>query len=88
MSDEDPAELFRALEVGDTIRMRMQKDQLKAEVPNRVSPIWEPSATPGGHTTFRGFTKDAAGMWDLESITGAPGNTIVEVVVRRAASEV
>jgi hypothetical protein len=47
MPDEDPEELFRVPEVGDTIRMQIQKDQLNAEVRDRVSPILEPPATPG-----------------------------------------
>jgi hypothetical protein len=88
MIDEDPEELFRTLEVGDTLRIRMQKDQLNAVVRDRVSPILEPATTPNGRTTFRGFMKDAGGMWDLESITGALGSTTIEVVVRRAASEI
>jgi hypothetical protein len=87
MRDEDPVELFRVLEVGDTIRMRIQKNQLEAELRDRVSPILEPSTTPQGSATFGGFKKDPGGMWDLESITGAPGSTTIEVVVRRAASD-
>ena len=87
MPDEDPEELFRTLEVGDTIRLQIQKDQLNAEVRDRVSPILEPPTTPNGRSIFRGFTKDASGMWDLESITGARGSTTIEVVVRRAASD-
>ena len=87
MSDQDPEELFRTLEVGDTIRMRMQKDQLDAVVRDRVSPILEPPSAANGHPTFRGFTKDVGGLWDLESVTGAPGSAIIEVVVRRAASD-
>ena len=87
MSDEDLEERFRVLEVGDTIRMQMQKNQLNAEVRDRVSPILEPATAPNGRTTFRGFVKDAGGMWDLESITGAPGSTTIEIVVRRAASD-
>ena len=87
MSDEDLEERFRVLEVGDTIRMQLQKNQLNAEVRDRVSPILEPPTAPNGRTTLRGFVKDAGGMWDLESITGAPGSATIEVVVRRAASD-
>jgi len=87
MSDEDLEERFRILEVGDTIRMQLQKNQLNAEIRDRVSPILEPATAPNGRTTFRGFVKDAGGMWDLESITGAPGSTTIEIVVRRAASD-
>jgi hypothetical protein len=47
MPDEDPEELFRVPEVGDILRMRLQKDQLDAEARDRVSPILEPPATPG-----------------------------------------
>ena len=84
---DDIGELLRTIEVGDTIQMRMPKDQLNAQVRDRVSPILEPPSTPNGRTTFRGFVKDAGGMWDLESVTGAPGSTTIEVVVRRAASD-
>src|SRR3954451_22300459 len=70
MQDADPEEQLRALEVGDTLRMRLQKDQVDAEVRDRVSPILEPPTTPKDRTAFRGFRKDAGGMWDLESVTG------------------
>jgi hypothetical protein len=71
MQDADPEEPLRALEVGDTLRMRLQ-DQLDAEVRDRVSPILEPPTTPKDRTAFRRFRKDAGGMWDLESVTGGP----------------
>jgi hypothetical protein len=87
MRDEDPVELFRMSQVGDTIRPRMQKDQLNAEVRDRVSPILEPPTAPNGRTTFRGFMKNAGGIWGLESITGAPGSATIEMVVRRASSD-
>jgi hypothetical protein len=88
MRHEDPEERLRVIEVGDIIRMRIQKEQLEAEVRDRVSPILEPPTTPKGRATFRGFRKDAGGMWDLESVTGAPGSTTIEIVVRRAASDI
>jgi hypothetical protein len=83
----DPEGLFRATAVGDTIRMRIPKDQLEAEVRDRVSPILEPNAVPGDPPIFRGFRKDPAGMWDLESATSARNGSIVEVIVRRVASD-
>jgi hypothetical protein len=83
----DPEGLFRSTGVGDTIHMRISKDQLNAEVRDRVSPILEPDAESGGSPTFRGFKKDPAGMWDLESVTSARGGSIVEVIIRRAASD-
>ena len=73
MGGEDVGELLRTSEVGDTVRIRLQKDQLNAVARDRVSPILEPPAVPNGRATFRGFTKDAGGLWDVESITGAPG---------------
>jgi|SRR4051794_9925059 len=86
-SAHDPEGLFRTTGVGDTIRMRILKDQLEAEVRDRVSPILEPNAETGGPPTFRGFKKDPAGMWDLESVTGARVSSVVEIIVRRAASD-
>jgi hypothetical protein len=80
-------ELFRATEVGDTLRMRIVKDQLHAEARDRVSPILEPPTAPHGHPLFRGFRKDAGGTWDLESVTSARGSSIVEIIIRRAASD-
>jgi hypothetical protein len=84
---DDIGELFRTVEVGDTIQIRMPKDQLNAAVRDRVSPILESTAAPGGRTAFRGFRKDAAGMWDLESVTSARDGSIIEIIVRRAASD-
>ena len=83
----DLERLLRSTGVGDTIRMRISKDQLEAEVRDRVSPILEPNAVPGDPPIFRGFRKDPAGMWDLESATSARDSSIVEVVIRRAASD-
>jgi hypothetical protein len=37
---------------------------------------------------LEGFTKDALGMWDLERVTGARGSDLVEIVIRRAASDI
>jgi hypothetical protein len=86
-SDESTEALIRAAQVGDTVRIRMDKGQLGAEVRDRVSPIMEPLAASDVRTTFRGIAKDAAGMWDLEQITGAKDSDIIEVVIRRAASD-
>jgi len=86
-STHDLEGLLRSTGVGDTIRLRISKDQLEAEVRDRVSPILEPNAETGGPPTFRGFRKDPAGMWDLESATSARDGSIVEVLVRRAASD-
>ena len=86
-SDESIEALIRAAQVGDTVRIRMDKGQLGAEARDRVSPIMAPAAARGGHPAFRGIAKDAAGLWDLEQVTGAKGSEIVEVVIRRAASD-
>jgi hypothetical protein len=85
--DESVEALIRAAQVGDTVRIRMDKGQLNAEVRDRVSPIMEPLAAADGRTRFRGIEKDAAGLWDLEQTTGAKASGIVEVVIRRAASD-
>jgi hypothetical protein len=85
--DESVEALIRAAQVGDTVRIRMDKGQLNAEVRDRVSPIMEPLAAADGRTMFGGIDKDAAGLWDLEQITGAKDSGIVEVVIRRAASD-
>ena len=79
--------LIRAAQFGDTVRIRMYKEQLGAEVRDRVSPIMEPLPASDVRTTFRGIAKDAAGLWDLEQATGAKGSDIVEVVIRRVASD-
>jgi hypothetical protein len=83
----DPEGLFRSTGVGDTITIRIPKDQLGAAVRDRASPILEPNAEPGAPPIFRGFRKDGAGMWDSESATGARDGRIVEVIIRRAASD-
>jgi hypothetical protein len=80
-------EVFRSTDVGDTVCIRIQKDLLAAEVRDRVSPILDPPTEPNGRPTFRGFRKDPGGMWDLESVTHARDGSVVEVVVRRAASD-
>ena len=86
-STHDLDALFRSTGVGDTIRLRISKDQLDAEVRDRVSPTLEPNAESGGPPLFRGFRKDPGGLWDLESATSARDSSIVEVVIRRAASD-
>lgn len=84
---DDIAARFRSAEVGDTIRIRIDKSMLNAEVRDRVSPVLGPAAEPNGHQSFEGVAKDAAGVWDLESATSAKNGSIVEIVVRRAASD-
>ena len=84
---DDIEEVFRSTEVGDTVSIRIEKALLAAEVRDRVSPILDPPLLPNGRPTFRGFKKDPGGMWDLESATSARGDSIVEVIVRRAASD-
>jgi hypothetical protein len=79
--------LIRSAQVGDTVRIRMAKDQLDANVRDRVSPIMEPTPDTTDRATFRGIVKDAAGLWDLEQVTSAKGGSIVEAVIRRAASD-
>ena len=86
-SDESIEARIRAAQVGDTVRIRIDKSQLSAEVRDRVSPVMEPSADSPGRATFRGITKDAAGLWDLDQATSARNGSIVEVVIRRAASD-
>lgn len=86
-SDESIEARIRAAQVGDTVRIRIDKSQLSAEVRDRVSPVMEPSADSQGQATFRAITKDAAGLWDLEQATSARDGKIVEVVIRRAASD-
>jgi len=85
---ESIEELLRAAEVGSTIQLRIDKGRLNAEVHDRVSPIVDPSPDPGGRVILEGFTKDARGMWDLERVTRARGSDLVEIVIRRAASDI
>ena len=81
-------EVFRSTEVGDTVCIRIEKHLLAAEVRDRVSPVLDPPPEPNGRPTFRGFRKDPGGMWDLERATSARDGSFVEVVVRRAASDI
>ena len=85
--DQHIDDIFRSTAVGDTVCIRIEKDSLDADVRDRVSPILDPSPEPNGRPTFRGFRKDPGGMWDLESATSARGSSVVEVIVRRAASD-
>ena len=80
-------EVFRSTDVGDTVCVRIGKDWLAAEVRDRVSPILDPPPERDGRPIFRGFRKDPGGMWDPESATSARDGSFVEVVVRRAASD-
>lgn len=84
---DDMLERIRAADVGDTIRLRVGKELINAAVRDRVSPVFDPSDGTADRPVFAGFTKDAAGLWDLESLTSARNGVIVEVVVRRAASD-
>ena len=79
--------LLQTMQVGDTLRIRMAKGNVGAEVRDRVSLVLTTSEIDGEPATLEGFTKDAGGMWDLESLTGAKDNPIVEVILRRAASD-
>ena len=85
--DEHVEAQIRAAQVGDTVRIRLEKEHVSAEVRDRISPIMEASDDPDRPATFRGIAKDAAGLWDLEQATSAKGGNIVEVVIRRAASD-
>jgi hypothetical protein len=87
-NDEDIEALLATTQVGDTIRVLLPKVQVLAVARDRVSPVLERPSTPDGPGLVRGFIKDPAGMWDLERITGAKDATVVEVLLRRAASEV
>lgn len=88
--DERIVGLLQTMQVGDTLRIRMHKGKVGAEVRDRVTLVLTPppeDAEDGAPVTLEGFTKDAGGMWDLESMTGAKDNPIVEVILRRAASD-
>jgi hypothetical protein len=74
-------------QVGDTVRIRIEKRLVNADVRDRISPIMEGSAGQDGGPTFGGIAKDSTGLWDLEQVTGAKDASIVEVVIRRAASD-
>lgn len=89
MNDNDVRveEQLRTMQVGDTIRIRMEKGKVGAEVRDRVSLIVAPPDDPDAPGSLQGFTKDAGGMWDLESLTSGKDNPIVEVILRRAASD-
>jgi hypothetical protein len=86
-SNESVEAQIRAAQVGDTVRIRMEKGQLSAEVRDRVTPITESSAGAAGEIIFKGIAKDTAGLWDLEQVTSAKDGSVVEVVIRRAASD-
>jgi hypothetical protein len=87
-SEQRIDELLRATEVGDTLRMRIEKASLSAEVRDRVSPVLKPGEGADTGPVLEGFAKDAAGEWDLDSVTGAKDSPIVEIVVRRIASSI
>lgn len=79
---------LRAMEVGDTLRMMIEKASIRAEVRDRVSPVLQEAPAAGSTPRVEGFVKDAGGEWDLEGMTGAKAAVIVEVVVRRVASSI
>lgn len=81
-------EVLRATQVGDTHRMKIDKTNLRAEVRDRVAPVLKEAPNAAGPQALEGFVKDAGGEWDLESVTGAKGATIVEIVVRRIAANI
>src|SRR3954453_11636412 len=62
-STHDLEGLLRSTGVGDTIRLRILKDQLEAEVRDRVSPVLEPNAASGDPRSSRdsGRTPPACG---------------------------
>jgi hypothetical protein len=80
--------VLRATQVGDTLRMMIDKASLRAEVRDRVSPVLQSTPDSAGVPTVEGFVKDAGGEWDLDSVTGAKGATVVEIVVRRIAATI
>jgi hypothetical protein len=79
--------VLRATQVGDTLRMMIDKASLRAEVRDRVSPVLQSTPDSAG-VPIEGFVKDAGGEWDLDSVTGAKGATVVEIVVRRIAATI
>jgi hypothetical protein len=81
-------EVLRATQVGDTLRMTIDKAGLRAEVRDRVSPVLQSAPDPAGAPTLEGFVKDAGGEWDLDSVMGAKAATTVEIVVRRIAADI
>jgi hypothetical protein len=86
-NDVRVAEQLQTMQVGDTIRIRMEKSKVGAEVRDRVSLIVATPTDENAPATLQGFTKDASGMWDLESLTSGKDNPVVEIVLRRAASD-
>jgi len=79
-------EVLRATQVGDTLQMTVEKAGLRAEARDRVSPVLLDASGPNGSPTLEGFVKDASGEWDLESVKGPKDAVVVEIVVRRIAS--
>jgi hypothetical protein len=88
MDDREPITeaAVKKMLVGDTIEMRVQREALDGEARDRVVPVIGPPATPGGEPTLTGFSKSAAGEWELEKVLGPKGSVTVEIVVRRIAS--
>jgi hypothetical protein len=81
-------QMLRATQVGDTLRMMIEKASVRAEVRDRVSPVLPEGTAPGGNAAIEGFVKDASGEWDLDSMTGAKAAVVVEIIVRRIASNI
>jgi hypothetical protein len=79
-------EVLRATQVGDTLQMKIVKAGLRAEARDRVSPVMQAASDPNAPPVLEGFVKDASGEWDLDSVKGAKDAVVVEIVVRRIAS--
>jgi hypothetical protein len=81
-------EVLRTTQVGDTLRMTIDRSRLHAEVRDRVAPVLQAIHDGAVAPTLEGFVKDAAGEWDLESVIGAKASPTVEIVVRRIAASI
>ena len=88
MDDQQPITeaALNAMLVGDTLQLRVHKDDLDAEPRDRVAPVVRPPAGAGGQPTLERFTKSAAGEWEIEKVLAPKGATVVEILVRRIAS--
>ncbi len=88
VNEKSIEEQIRVAMVGDTVRLTVEKSSLGVELRYRVSPIIAPPSGPDGRPTFQGFEKAADGHWELESATSAKNGPVVEIVVRRIASDI